>query len=105
MRIQCLLASVIFAGGTLPLHAQPTASAAVSLAPSQALADLFAKSDADNLARNPVSRLFRGDTSAITRPVLAPVAANSGMPCVRTANASCVGKTSMYVFKDGSCLK
>ena len=64
MRIQCLLASVIFAGGTLPLHAQPTASAAVSLAPSQALADLFAKSDADNLARNPVSRLFRGDTSA-----------------------------------------
>src|SRR5215217_8424489 len=46
----------------------------------------------------------RGATSAITRPVLAPTVPIHGEPVVRTLNASCVGKTSMYVFTFGSCL-
>jgi hypothetical protein len=47
---------------------------------------------------------LRGETSAITRPVLAPTVPIHGEPVVRTLNASCVGKTSMYVFTAGSCL-
>ena len=43
-------------------------------------------------------------TSAITRPVLAPTVPIHGEPVVRTLNASCDGKTSMYVFTGGSVL-
>ena len=45
--------------------AQPAAAAQAAQAqtPSQALAELFAASDEGDLRRNPISRLFRGDTS------------------------------------------
>jgi len=38
---------------------------------------------------------------AIIRPVLAPTVGSQGAPVVRTANSSCVGKTSMSVFTLG----
>ena len=43
----------------------------------------------------------RGETSAMTRPVLAPTVPIHDEPVVRTEKASCVGKTSMYVFSGG----
>src|SRR5215213_7947967 len=47
---------------------------------------------------------LRGLTSAITRPVLAPTVPIHGEPVVRTLNASCDGKISMYVLTGGSVL-
>ncbi len=40
--------------------------------------------------------------SAMIRPVLAPTVGSHGPPVVRTANSSCVGKTSISVFTFGS---
>ena len=65
MRVSALLiAASLFA--VSPALAQQPAPAATAAAesPSTRLAALFAQSDADNLKRNPLSRLFRGDTSA-----------------------------------------
>ena len=65
MRASALLIAVSLFAFT-PALAQTTAPAAVATAesPSARLAALFAQSDADNLKRNPLYRLFRGDTSA-----------------------------------------
>ena len=65
MRVAALLiAASLFA--ITPVLAQTAAPAAAATAetPSTRLAALFAQSDADNLKRNPLYRLFRGDTSA-----------------------------------------
>ncbi len=65
MRVAALLiAASLFA--ITPALAQSTAPAPAQTAesPSARLAALFAQSDADNLKRNPLYRLFRGDTSA-----------------------------------------
>ncbi|WP_017668267.1 DUF885 domain-containing protein [Sandarakinorhabdus sp. AAP62] len=65
MRVAALLiAASLFA--VTPALAQTTAPAPAQTAesPSARLAALFAQSDADNLKRNPLNRLFRGDTSA-----------------------------------------
>ena len=65
MRVSALLiAASLFA--VTPALAQNSAPAATAAAesPSTRLAALFAQSDSDNLKRNPLSRLFRGDTSA-----------------------------------------
>ncbi|WP_372915980.1 DUF885 family protein [Sandarakinorhabdus sp.] len=65
MRVSALLiAASLFA--VTPALAQSPAPAATAAAesPSARLAALFAQSDADNLKRNPLGRLFRGDTSA-----------------------------------------
>lgn len=64
MRVSALLIAVsVFA--VTPALAQNTAPTATAAAesPSARLAALFAQSDADNLKRNPVYGLFRGDTS------------------------------------------
>jgi uncharacterized protein (DUF885 family) len=65
MRVSVLLlAASLFA--ITPALAQSAAPAAMAPAesPSARLAALFAQSDAENLKRNPLNRLFRGDTSA-----------------------------------------
>lgn len=65
MRVSALLVAVsLFA--VSPALAQNPAPAATAAAesPSARLAALFSQSDADNLKRNPLYRLFRGDTSA-----------------------------------------
>ena len=59
------------------------------------------RSTCDQLNVPIVSLPLRGDTSAITRPVLAPTVPIHGEPVVRTLNASCVGKTSINVFTSG----
>jgi uncharacterized protein (DUF885 family) len=64
MRVSALLVAVsLFA--VSPALAQNSAPAAMAAAesPSAQLAALFAQSDADNLKRNPLYGLFRGDTS------------------------------------------
>lgn len=65
MRASALLIAVSLFAVT-PALAQTAAPAPAQAAesPSARLAALFAKSDADNLKRNPLYRLFRGDTSA-----------------------------------------
>lgn len=59
-----LVAASVF--GVSPALAQNHAAAPAATAPtpSARLAALFAHSDADSLKRNPLGRLFRGDTSA-----------------------------------------
>jgi uncharacterized protein (DUF885 family) len=52
--------ALALASVTAPAAAQP-APASVAPSPSQALAALFAASDEDNLKRNPLNALFRGD--------------------------------------------
>ncbi|MEI6487103.1 MAG: DUF885 domain-containing protein [Sphingomonadales bacterium] len=63
MRAFLLLAAslIALAPATAQTAAAPVADAAQS--PSAALTALFAASDADSLKRNPIQRLFRGDTS------------------------------------------
>lgn len=56
-----LVAASLFA--ITPALAQSPAPVAAAQSPSVRLAALFAQSDADNLKRNPLGRLFRGDTS------------------------------------------
>ncbi|OSZ72141.1 DUF885 domain-containing protein [Sphingomonas sp. IBVSS1] len=65
MRVSALLVAVSLFAVT-PALAQTAAPAPAQAAetPSARLAALFAQSDADNLKRNPLYRLFRGDTSA-----------------------------------------
>ncbi|MCU0892591.1 MAG: DUF885 domain-containing protein, partial [Sandarakinorhabdus sp.] len=65
MRVSALLvaASLFAVSPALAQSAAPAATAAAE-SPSARLAALFAQSDADNLKRNPLYRLFRGDTSA-----------------------------------------
>ena len=65
MRISALLIAASLLAVS-PALAQSAAPAPVQAAesPSARLAALFAQSDADNLKRNPLGRLFRGDTSA-----------------------------------------
>jgi uncharacterized protein (DUF885 family) len=65
MRVSALLIAASLLAIT-PALAQTTAPVAPAAAesPSARLASLFAQSDADNLKRNPLYRLFRGDTSA-----------------------------------------
>lgn len=59
MRVSALL---LAASPALAQGAAPAATAAAER-PSARLIPLFAQSDADNLKRNPLYGLFRGDTS------------------------------------------
>src|SRR5689334_22002662 len=60
------------------------------------------RSTCDQLNAPIVASPLRGETIAITRPVLAPTVPIHGEPVVLTENASCVGKTSIYVLTGGS---
>lgn len=65
MRVSALLIAVSLFAVTPALAQNPApAATAAAESPSARLAALFAQSDADNLKRNPLGRLFRGDTSA-----------------------------------------
>jgi uncharacterized protein (DUF885 family) len=65
MRVAVLLiAASLFAITPALAQTSAPASTAAAESPSARLAALFAQSDADNLKRNPLYRLFRGDTSA-----------------------------------------
>jgi uncharacterized protein (DUF885 family) len=65
MRVAALLiaASLFAITPALAQSPAPAAAAAAAESPSARLAALFAQSDADNLKRNPLNLLFRGDTS------------------------------------------
>ena len=62
MRMMAPVAALAAALAAAPISAQPaSAAAAAQLSPSAALAALFKKSDEDNLRRNPINALARGD--------------------------------------------
>lgn len=64
MRVAALLIAASLFAITPALAQTPApASTATAESPSARLAALFAQSDADNLKRNPLNLLFRGDTS------------------------------------------
>jgi uncharacterized protein (DUF885 family) len=64
MRVSALLVAVsLFAVSPALAQAPAPAPAQSAESPSARLAALFAQSDADNLKRNPIFGLFRGDTS------------------------------------------
>ena len=62
-RIALLIAASLFAITPALAQTPAPASTATAESPSARLAALFAQSDADNLKRNPIGLLFRGDTS------------------------------------------
>ena len=63
MRVAALLIAASLFAITPALAQAPAAATAAAESPSARLAALFAQSDADNLKRNPIGLLFRGDTS------------------------------------------